>query len=59
MNKYYIELQNILTDKIRVIIAEMNNNVFELSNENKELQNRQSNKLHKHIYKTIRYKNIK
>ena len=38
MNRYYIELQNKLTDRIRVTIAEMNNNVFELSEENKELQ---------------------
>ena len=40
MNRYYNELQNKLTDRIRVTIAEMNNNVFELSEENKELQQR-------------------
>ena len=40
MNRYYIEMQNKLTDRIRVTIAEMNNNVFELSEENKQLQQR-------------------
>lgn len=50
MNKYYIELQNILTDRIRVVVAEMNKNVYELSNENKELQQR--------IDKAINYINM-
>lgn len=50
MNRYYIELQNKLTDRIRVTIAEMNNNVFELSEENKELRRK--------IERAINYINI-
>lgn len=49
MNRYYIELQNKLTDRIRVTIAEMNNNVFELSEENIELRQR-IDKVNKILY---------